>query len=99
MNGVLKKEEWAAIKAAWGHCCAYCKAMAELTIEHVVPVSASGPNVAGNVVPACKHCNDRKGDAPLGVALVRLGTNPFWWKARRWFADRVVRAKVEHALS
>ncbi|MGE5047605.1 MAG: HNH endonuclease [Deltaproteobacteria bacterium] len=43
--------------------CAYCgRAVGprELTLDHVVPVARGGRSVKGNVVPACKECNNRK---------------------------------------
>lgn len=44
--------------------CAYCgECFPEwnLTREHIVPVSAGGPDVWCNVVAACRSCNTRKG--------------------------------------
>ena len=32
----------------------------ELTMEHVVPIIRGGKSVKGNVVPACKECNNKK---------------------------------------
>ncbi len=43
--------------------CAYCGnkfAAKELTMDHVVPVARGGRSTRGNVVPACKACNNEK---------------------------------------
>lgn len=40
--------------------CAYCPATAT-TWDHIVPVSAGGKTVPGNILPACLSCNSRKG--------------------------------------
>src|SRR5438270_8241360 len=48
------------------HTCQYCGVVApaaELTVDHVVPVSRGGaPDRCENVVAACKRCNWRKAD-------------------------------------
>lgn len=43
--------------------CHYCRKPvkpAELTMDHVVPLSRGGKSTKGNVVPACKDCNTKK---------------------------------------
>lgn len=43
--------------------CYYCQVVIsreEVTMDHVVPVSRGGKSVKGNVVAACKECNNRK---------------------------------------
>ena len=32
----------------------------ELTMEHIVPIVRGGKSTKGNVVPACKDCNNKK---------------------------------------
>jgi 5-methylcytosine-specific restriction endonuclease McrA len=47
------------------HLCAYCGghfAEAELTVEHILPVSRGGRHEWTNVVTACRSCNTRKGN-------------------------------------
>jgi 5-methylcytosine-specific restriction endonuclease McrA len=58
--------------------CQYCGLVgspAELTVDHVVPVSRGGaPDTWENVVIACKRCNWRKADrlpSEVGMHLVR----------------------------
>ncbi len=58
----LRESQW------WKRClakgiCYYCKSPTppkELTMDHVVPVSRGGRSTKGNVVPACKECNNKK---------------------------------------
>ena len=43
--------------------CYYCRrdvGVKALTMDHLVPLGRGGRSVRGNVVPACKECNDRK---------------------------------------
>ena len=43
--------------------CHYCERQTpagELTMDHIVPLSRGGRTTKGNVVPACKSCNNRK---------------------------------------
>jgi 5-methylcytosine-specific restriction enzyme A len=58
----LRKTAWWQRRIQRG-VCAYCgraAASRELTLDHVVPVARGGRSVKGNVVPACKECNNRK---------------------------------------
>lgn len=58
----LRKSQWWKNRIATGRC-HYCEAEvapAELTLDHVVPVSRGGRTSKGNCVAACKECNNRK---------------------------------------
>jgi 5-methylcytosine-specific restriction endonuclease McrA len=55
-------------KQLFGHLailpCCYCKnvfIVAQLTIEHIIPLSWNGTNDADNVALACKPCNHARG--------------------------------------
>lgn len=53
--------------------CRYCGASApdvKLTIDHVIPVSLGGHDVASNLVAACRDCNAGKSSASPDSALV-----------------------------
>ena len=52
--------------ARFGGGCAYCGAIAPLVEEHLVPINrtAVGLHAWGNIVPACKPCNDVKAGHP-----------------------------------
>lgn len=62
------------------HCCQYCgvhAAPAELTIDHVIPVSRGGnPGSWENQVVACKRCNGRKANHLPGEVHLRLRRPP-----------------------
>jgi 5-methylcytosine-specific restriction endonuclease McrA len=59
--GVLTAEEWLQILDQHGHQCLACGIDGPLTIDHIVPVSKGGPNMADNVQPLCGPCNSSKG--------------------------------------
>ncbi|MCC7442997.1 MAG: HNH endonuclease [Bdellovibrionales bacterium] len=43
--------------------CHYCEQKVvpgELTMDHVVPVARGGTSTKGNLVPACRPCNQKK---------------------------------------
>lgn len=40
--------------------CAYCEGPCQ-TIDHVIPLVRGGTNFIGNLLPACRSCNHRKG--------------------------------------
>ncbi len=64
--------------------CQYCGKKCsnkELTIDHVIPVSKQGPETWSNVVAACRHCNQKKGNrtpAAAGMPLLREPEPPRW---------------------
>ncbi len=58
----LRKSAWWQRRLQRG-VCAYCGRQVppkELTMDHVVPVARGGRSQKGNVVPACKDCNNKK---------------------------------------
>jgi 5-methylcytosine-specific restriction endonuclease McrA len=58
----LRQSQWWKRRCAKG-ICHYCGRPAqpsELTMDHVVPLARGGNTAKGNVVPACKACNNRK---------------------------------------
>jgi hypothetical protein len=64
------------------HVCLYCGQLcidAELSRDHVKPLSRGGLNCWTNVVSACRRCNARKGNAEietLGIQLLALPYMP-----------------------
>lgn len=58
----LRKTRWWKNRVARG-VCHYCGGEfepSELTMDHLVPIIRGGRSTQGNVVPACKECNNRK---------------------------------------
>ena len=58
----LRKTQWWKNRVAKG-ICRYCGGAfppAELTMDHLVPIVRGGKSIRGNLVPACKECNNRK---------------------------------------
>jgi 5-methylcytosine-specific restriction protein A len=58
----LRQSQWWKRKRAEGACyfCGRKIPPKELTMEHVVPLIRGGKSSKGNVVPACKECNNNK---------------------------------------
>jgi len=42
--------------------CIYCSNLEGLTIDHLIPRSRGGPDIADNAILACRNCNVSKGD-------------------------------------
>jgi 5-methylcytosine-specific restriction endonuclease McrA len=58
----LRHSPWWKRKRAPG-ICYYCGGkfrVADLTMDHLIPIVRGGKTVHANVVPACKECNSRK---------------------------------------
>lgn len=58
----LRESQWWKRQLARGRCY-YCRGSfppKTLTMDHVVPLSRGGRSTKGNVVPACKECNNKK---------------------------------------
>ena len=58
----LRKSHWWKNQIALG-VCHYCSkkiSPALLTMDHLVPLARGGTSSKGNVVPACKSCNENK---------------------------------------
>ena len=58
----LRKTEWWRKKLEKGDCY-YCNrnvGRSNLTMDHLVPLSRGGKSKKGNLVPACKECNNKK---------------------------------------
>lgn len=58
----LRQSQWWKRKCARG-ICFYCQRhipARELTMDHIVPIARGGRSTKGNLVPACKDCNNQK---------------------------------------
>ncbi len=58
----MRESQWWKRKRGTG-ICHYCGGKfnpRELTMDHLVPIVRGGKSVAGNLVPACKECNNKK---------------------------------------
>ena len=58
----LRNSAWWKRKRSSG-ICHYCGKkfkVDELTMDHLIPIIRGGKSVQGNVVPACKECNNKK---------------------------------------
>jgi len=58
----LRQSAWWQRKISTGTCY-YCGRRVdpgELTMDHIVPLIRGGKSTKGNLVPACKDCNNKK---------------------------------------
>jgi len=58
----LRASQWWKRRIAEG-VCYYCRRVVghrALTMDHIVPLGRGGRSRRGNVVPACKDCNNQK---------------------------------------
>ncbi len=58
----LRDSQWWKRKRSKG-LCHYCKEIfkaTELTMDHLIPIARGGKSSRGNIVPACKACNNKK---------------------------------------
>lgn len=58
----LRGSQWWKRQCAKGRChyCGQEASAGELTMDHIVPIARGGKTTKGNVVPACKSCNNLK---------------------------------------
>lgn len=58
----LRKTQWWKNRLGRGIChwCGGNFPADELTMDHIVPIVRGGKSTRGNVVPACKECNNKK---------------------------------------
>ncbi|MCK5230929.1 MAG: HNH endonuclease [Desulfobulbaceae bacterium] len=58
----LRKSRWWKNKIAKGEChyCGQRTPPAEITMDHIVPLSRGGRSTKANLAPTCKTCNTKK---------------------------------------
>jgi 5-methylcytosine-specific restriction endonuclease McrA len=58
----LRGSQWWKRQLARGRChyCGRSFSSEALTMDHIVPMARGGKSTKGNVVPACKACNNKK---------------------------------------
>ena len=58
----MRHSQWWKRRLAKGVCyyCGRKTPAADLTMDHIVPIARGGKSTKGNLVPACKDCNNKK---------------------------------------
>lgn len=58
----MRGSQWWKRQRAKGRCyyCGRSTPAQALTMDHIVPIARGGKSTKGNVVPACKRCNNMK---------------------------------------
>ena len=64
--------------------CAYCASPDRLSLDHLVPRLAGGPDDANNLIPACRGCNSSKGARDVMAWHVRKARRPRRAVVRRY---------------
>lgn len=77
-----------------GHRCRYCGGASPdvaLTVDHVLPVALGGQAEPGNLVTACKDCNEGKSaSAPDSALVADVSVDAIRWaRARDYAANRL----------
>lgn len=63
----LRSSQWWKRRCSAGVCyyCGKKVSPRSLTMDHIVPIIRGGKSMKGNMVPACKKCNNQKKDRLL----------------------------------
>ena len=71
---LLRKSRWwqTLITKATCYYCSKSLDKSEVTMDHVVPIAQGGRSTPGNIVPACKPCNNQKRDLTAAAWLLYL---------------------------
>ena len=58
----IRQSQWWKRKRSSGRChyCGKAVPPRELTMDHLIPLVRGGRTTKGNLVPACKECNNKK---------------------------------------
>lgn len=60
--GTFTLDEWTTLCQSFDFKCANPNCLStDLTVDHVIPLSAGGANTIDNIQPLCRSCNSRKG--------------------------------------
>ena len=80
-GGGVTEDDWLEILETFNRCCAYClkheTVVGALQQDHVIALVNGGAHEPSNIVPACRHCNPRKGCRPLWEMLRRTSDRFF----------------------
>jgi len=90
-RGRLESQEVLRLYNAARWKCVYCGRQCycvenqpnDMTLDHVRPLASGGTNDIGNIVPACRHCNNHKSGKSLVQWLEEIGM-PAGEFFRRW---------------
>lgn len=56
----VSERDWLRLVRRYGGRCAYCGALCDPHMDHVIPLKRGGRHSIGNVLPACRSCNTSK---------------------------------------
>lgn len=73
LHGHHTDQQWQLLLCQYGNCCAACGTTADLTRDHIVPLSKGGTDLIDNIQPLCRSCNTRKMTKTIIYPLVPEG--------------------------
>ena len=74
--------DFKAICAHYNNHCVKCGEQKPLTVDHIMPISKGGPDIASNIQPLCLSCNSSKGARHIDY---RPDAGP-----ERWFQIKLI---------
>lgn len=67
-NGKISKKSLRRLRRLYKGQCQYCFINPGDTFDHIVPLAKKGKNNLGNIIVACRRCNEEKDDERLPLA-------------------------------
>lgn len=67
--GSISVLTWKSLLSKYGSCCLRCGSSANLSIDHIIPLSKGGTNFPNNLQPLCRSCNSSKGTKTMDYRL------------------------------
>lgn len=92
-NTTADPVDTAALYTLCNNACVYCREIEDLSIDHVVAVSAGGAYCDGNLLIACRKCNSRKGAKPVAEWLAAEKNTWVTMQHINWLCDEARRSK------
>lgn len=82
--------------------CQYCHkkfTKEKMTIDHMFPIDFGGPTITNNLLPACKECNNKKGNMTYQQYMTFLeeknaGLEEIYLKALKKYQEEIRKKKI-----
>ena len=82
--------------------CQYCHlkfAKEEMTVDHMFPIDFGGPTISNNLLPACKECNNKKGNMTYQQYIAfleakKVGIDDMYFKTLKKYQETLRKNKM-----
>ena len=81
-GNISESYDFKAICEHYDNRCVKCGEKKPLTVDHILPISKGGPDIASNIQPLCLSCNSSKGARHIDY---RRDAGPRRWVQRKLF--------------